>query len=372
MLGMNDDKKAQAQIEGLATLLVLDDEIKKLSNLREFGFFTTNETHRLIPYHTACLWQRRGYVGQMILAQSGVAEIDAHAPSNQWLVEFIGKIQQTDNAKIIHKVNLAELEGDDNENFFPKAVLWCPFLNKSNELSGGLLFFRETDFTQSEIKMITWLIASYQYTWQILNKHKLKPSWKKVKEHHLRIGVTFFIIAILLFPIRLSVLGTATVVPKDPVLINAPLHGVIKTFAVKPGQYVHANQLLLSFDKTDLIADKEVNQKNFQLTEAKLRTAVNGSFDNKEARFEIPILQAQLNIDKAHVDYTNALLAKADVFSPSAGVVVFDSKEDWIGQPVETGTRILVIADPKNVQLRVMLPIANMIQLEVGAKGDFF
>ncbi|TAK78599.1 MAG: HlyD family secretion protein, partial [Gammaproteobacteria bacterium] len=97
-----------------------------------------------------------------------------------------------------------------------------------------------------------------------------------------------------------------------------------------------------------------------------------GSFDNQEARFEIPILQAQLNIDKAHVDYTNALLAKADVFSPSAGVVVFDSKEDWIGQPVETGTRILVIADPKNVQLRVMLPIANMIQLEVGAKGNFF
>ncbi len=37
-------RNVQSQIEGLATLLVLDDEIRKLTSLREFSFFATNET----------------------------------------------------------------------------------------------------------------------------------------------------------------------------------------------------------------------------------------------------------------------------------------------------------------------------------------
>src|SRR5438552_2434170 len=107
---MRDNQKVQAQIEGLATLLVLDDEIKKIVNLREFGFFTTNETHRLIPYHTAFLWQKKDIGGLTILAQSGTAELDSHAPINQWLKSLINAWMLTSDANKIHQIDLTNNE----------------------------------------------------------------------------------------------------------------------------------------------------------------------------------------------------------------------------------------------------------------------
>lgn len=373
--------KTQSQIEGLATLLVLDEEIRKLKNLRELGFFTTNETHRLVPYHTAYLWQLKEYIGVHLVAQSGTPEIDIHAPTNQWLLTTIKKIRDTSLVKEIHQLDYEKLtaEAADSATLeiewpdsLPHFLLWCPFLDKSNQLIGGLILFRETAFTEAEVKMLRWLIESYQYAWLFLLRSQKLPSWQKLKEKPYFIALTLTILGILLFPTRISVFGDGTVVPKSPVLINAPMQGVIRNFAVNPGENVKAGQALLTLDKTDLLAAAEVSKKDYALTLAKLRTAINQGFDNKDSRAEVPIIQAQLEIDKANLEYANEMLAKADVKSPSAGIVIFESKEDWVGQPVRTGERILVVANPHQVELKIILPVANAVALSMGNKGEFF
>ncbi|MEO8401518.1 MAG: HlyD family efflux transporter periplasmic adaptor subunit [Gammaproteobacteria bacterium] len=380
---MPDNEKMQTQIEGLATLLVLDEEIRKLTTIREFGFFSTNETHRLLPYHTAYLWQLKEFIGTHLVAQSGTAEIDIHATANQWLLNKINKIRLSTPAREIHQITFeqsleenlaANPESPDVEwpEELPHYLLWCPLLNKSNQLTGGLIFFREVAFEEPDVKMLRWLIASFQYTWLQLVKSKKIPHWTKLKEKPYFIGATLLILGIIFFPTRLSVIGDGTVAPKSPVLINAPMQGVIKSFAVSPGELVKAGQLLLTIDKTDLQAAVEVSKKDFLLTQAKLRTAINEGFDNKNSRVEIPIIQAQLAIDKANLDYSNELLAKADVTSPISGIVIFDSKEDWVGQPIRTGERILIVADPKQVELKVIIPVTSSIELSIDDKGQFF
>jgi len=382
-MAINEKSQAQAQMEGLATLLVLDDEIRKLNSTREFGFFATNETHRLIRYHTAYLWEKRDIIGTHIVAQSGTAELDIHAPANQWLKEKIKEICNTPHAKEIHQIDYQQSDLDPSLAYInstitnwadslPHYLLWCPFLNKSKDIVGGLIFFKEKQFTESEIKMLGWLIASYQFTWLVLAKQsKLSLAFKLKKKPYL-IAAYVLIVIILLFPIRISVLATATVVPRDPVLINAPIQGVIKSFSVSPGQTVNPGQVLLTLDKTDLQSTAEVSQKELQLTQAKLRTAISEGLNNPASQAEVPILKAQIAIDQANLNYTMQQLKKAEVTSPISGVVVFDSKEDWVGQPVQTGERILSVADPKKVELKIILPVSDVIKLNVGSDGDFF
>jgi biotin carboxyl carrier protein len=351
------DQKKQTQMEGLATLLVLNDEIRKVVSLREFGFFKKNE-----PF------------GIELLAQSGTPELDKHALINQWLKNKVTTLYATKDSKKIHQINLVELNAESAgstdwpDPTFPNFLLWCPLFNKADELTGGLLFLREAAFSDAEIKMIGWLIASYQYTWSTIVKHKNPLIPKLVKNKYFIAAV----VVIILFPIRLSVLGTATVVPKDPVLINAPMEGVIRSFAVVPGQQVAQGELLFTLDKTDLESNAEVSRKELMLTQAKLRTAMNQGMGNDQINAEIPILKAQQDIDSARIQYTNTLLEKAKVNSPITGIVVFESKEDWVGQPVRAGERILLVADPKKVELKIMLPIANIIELAVGGEGEFF
>jgi multidrug efflux pump subunit AcrA (membrane-fusion protein) len=370
----NDDNAEQAQIEGLATLLVLDDEIRKLATLREFGFFSTNETHRLIPYHTGYLWQIKDFIGIHLVAQSGTAELDIQAPTNQWLKEKIRTIINGPFAKELHQFKSEELESDMSSwpEALPYAVLWCPLLSKNNQVTGGIVLFRELAFSDSEMRMLSWLLASYQYTWQVLLKPSRIPTWKKLKQHRYYPYALGALVGILLFPVHLSVFGSGTVAPSQPMLINSPLEGVIKSFAVSPGNQVRAGQLLITMEQTDLIANTEIDKKDLLLTRAKLRTAINKGFTDKASRAEIPILQAQLAIDQAHLDYTGALLKKSQLTSPIAGIVIFDSKEDWVGQPVRTGERILVVANPKKVQLNITVPVNESLTLEVGATGNFF
>ncbi len=385
------NRNVQSQIEGMATLLVLDDETRKLTTLREFSFFTTNETHRLIPYHISWLW-KKDYTGIHLLMQSGTAEIDQTAPINRWLKDKIHSLCLSDRANEIFQDVLspdditAEKEKTPSEvtadnlwrEALPNHFLWCPLFDKSQDLSGGLLFFREKPFSEAEIKMLQWLIGSYQYTWVILTKRKMKPILQELRGRKLWLVMGISIIVIALLPIRLSVLANATVVPQDPVLINAPMQGVIKSFAVSPGEQVSPNQLLLTLDKTDLEANQKISLKEYQLTESRLRTAISqgltrtGSGNSRENQSDIPILEAQLEIDRAHLDYTKAQLAKAEVRSPISGIVVFDSKEDWIGQPVQTGERILIIANSEHVKLRILLPVANAITLKQDTEGSFF
>jgi hypothetical protein len=380
---MPEEKAKHSQIEGLATLLVLNDEIRKLSSIREFGFYSTNETHHLIPYHTAYLWQPKLLTGVEIVAQSGIAEIDEHAPANQWLSNTIKKILSQPDATSIHQImthpTRADILGGDLDLFalsaheeFADNLLWCPFVNKSNEILGGLVLFRETPYSDDEIKMLRWLIASYQYTWQTLQKQKKTAFLKRVKERPYLLTGAIILTIILLFPVRLTVFGVGTVAPMSPVLINAPMQGVIKSFAVSPGEHVKAGQLLLTLDKADLLADVEVSKRDYLLTQAKLRSAINEGFDNSASRSDIPLLRAQLAIDQAHLDYTNSLLAKSDLVSPAEGIVIFDSKEDWIGQPVQTGERILVVANPDSVEVKITVPVTNYIKMNVGDDGKFY
>jgi len=373
----------QSQIEGLATLLVLDDETRRLESLREYGFFTTNETHRLIPYHTAWLWHKNFAGLPELLNQSGTAEIDATAPLNQWVREKIKTLLQSEKATELFQTPLNTERGEGTPAEFadilPPNLLWCPLLDSAGKLSGGLILFRELPFAEQEVKMLRWLHASYQYTWVVLTGKRKFTALQRLREKKIIMLIALLITGILFYPVHLSVLGNATVIPRNPVLVNAPMQGVIKFFAVNPGQQVKAGDLLFSLDKTDLESDKNVSQKELLLTQAKLRTAINQNFvndnsvpgqDNSGA--EIPVLKSQLNIDEAHIQYTETMLEKADVKSPIDGIAVFDSTDEWTGQPVQTGERILVVANADKVQLKIQLPVANAIRLDPGAIGEFF
>lgn len=53
--------------------------------------------------------------------------------------------------------------------------------------------------------------------------------------------------------------------------------------------------------------------------------------------------------------------------APRDGVAVFADANDWLGRPVATGERILLLADPTQPALQINLPVADAIALEVGA-----
>lgn len=173
-------------------------------------------------------------------------------------------------------------------------------------------------------------------------------------------------------PVRQSVLAPAEVVARDPVVVAAPLDGVIESFAVAPNQPVHAGQELFRFDDTKLRSQYEVAKRTLDIARAELRRASQSAFNDRESSAQIDLLRARVKLREAELDHARALLDRVVDTAERDGVAVFTHANDWIGRPVVTGERVMEIADPAHTELRIDLPVADAIVLEPGAEVVLF
>jgi hypothetical protein len=66
------------------------------------------------------------------------------------------------------------------------------------------------------------------------------------------------------------------------------------------------------------------------------------------------------------------LLRRTSIVSQSNGVAVFDDPNDWLGRPVSLGEKIMLVADPAQVELTILLPMKETLPVAPGGEGLFF
>ncbi len=64
--------------------------------------------------------------------------------------------------------------------------------------------------------------------------------------------------------------------------------------------------------------------------------------------------------------------SRIDVRARHDGVAVFGDPDDWLGRPVITGERIMLLANPDKPGMLIHLPVADAIALDVGAPVKLF
>jgi len=70
--------------------------------------------------------------------------------------------------------------------------------------------------------------------------------------------------------------------------------------------------------------------------------------------------------------YAKDQLQRTTLKSSHAGVVILDDRQALIGKPVQVGEKILVIADPTQVELEIQLAVEDAIIMEQGAQVALF
>jgi multidrug efflux pump subunit AcrA (membrane-fusion protein) len=180
------------------------------------------------------------------------------------------------------------------------------------------------------------------------------------------------LLLVLLLPVRMSVLAPAEVIALDAQVVAAPMDGVIERFAVQPNDAVTKDQWLLSLDQTTLASRREVAQQALEVSRADALVAAQKAFDNDESRAELAVLQGRVREREAELAFLDGQLARVQVRAPADGVAVFGDPNDWIGRPVQTGERIMLLADPADPGVLIWLPVADAINLEPGAEIRVF
>jgi multidrug efflux pump subunit AcrA (membrane-fusion protein) len=193
------------------------------------------------------------------------------------------------------------------------------------------------------------------------------PWWKR---RHIMIGMG--LAALLLFPVQMTVLAPAEIVPARPVMVRAPLEGVIKQFFVQPNATVKAGQPLFAYDDEALRAKLDVASQAVQAAESEYRQYAQLALSDQKSKNQIAALQAKLNEKQIELDFLQGQLARATVQASADGVAVIDEPTEWIGKPVQVGERVMKLARPDALEVEAWLSLSDRLDFDPDAAVRFY
>jgi len=370
-----------AQLFGLGTLVQLFKRARRAATAEELGFVVVNETHALLPYRQAALWQRHARGAGKVVAISGAALVERNAPFMLWLNPVFAQLD--DGAEPgIRRIDAASLDagrtggalGEAWSEWLPAHGLLVPLRTEQEPALGALLLARDQPWSDGDVHLLSELADGYAYAWLRFRgrRHRSLLAALFGRGRMIKLAVAVALVGILCLPVTLSALAPAEVVAFQPTIVRAPLEGVVDHFEVQPNEQVEAGQLLLTLDPRAIENKLEVASKALAVAEAEYRQAAQQAVFDDKSRALLAVLKGRAEQRRADVTYNQSLLDRVKVTATRSGLALFDDPNSWIGKPVAIGERLIEIADPAQPEIEIWLPVADAITLSPGADVDFF
>lgn len=363
-----------------ALVTTLEARARAATTVAELGFSIANDSYGLLSFRQALVLDGDG-PRAALLTVSGLARPTEDSPYLIWLRRAWPWIHQ----QVQDKPGWLPQPSEDAPGlppglldgwleWWPAGALILPVQRRSGERLGWLVFLLDQPPQLPQAQALQRLLATWGYCWEMLTG-KPKPSWQKrwnTLEKNRKRLLLLALLLLFFIPVRQTSLAPAEVIALDAETVAAPIEGVVKTIYVRPNQAVKAGQPLFSLDDTTLRNRLEVAQKSVAVADAELQAATQKAFDSFQSKGELSLLGGRANEKRAELAAVRSQLARIDVNAVREGVAVFGDPDDWLGRPVTTGERIMLLANPAKPGVLIHLPVADAIALEPGAEVKLF
>lgn len=370
----------------LLTLLELGHRARTATGAPALAFLLVNDTRDLLQYREALLWFAEGGVR----AVSGILQLDRNTPYIQW----VNRLSQTLTERSVEfgALTLHDAPGDiaaDWPEWFPMHALWVPLPFVDGDgvtLAGGLVLTSNEPWPEETLALLRewssiWLHeyqAQYRpmpWSWHQIKKMVKQnftsspdmPWWKR-RSSLLAMAAVF----IALFPVRLTVMAQGELVPVQPAVIRAPLEGVIGQVLVRPNQTVKVGDVLFVFDEAALASRHEVARQALSSAEAEYRQLTQLALSDSRSKSQLSTLLGKVAEKQAEANFLESQLERTKVLAPQDGVALFDDPMEWIGRPVQTGERVMRVANPADLEIEAWVQIGDAIPLPEHADLDLY
>ena len=362
----------------LLSLVGLGQKARQADSLDELGFLLVNDSKALSGYRHALLW----WQAQGVTHVSGVVMPERHSPFIQWAGKVCEHLSgQPDLA--FKSLSILDLPEDMQEGWgrwMPSQAWWMPL---GMGMSGGLLV---ADDALDEQRLPLW--QEWVGVWSLAADRLRRVASQSVMgavRHWFRqtrpqrgwhtsrrLWALVVLLLVLLCPVRLTVVGEGELVPREPLVVRAPLDGVIHEFHVSPNQVVKAGEALFSYDNEVVRSRLMVAQQSLATAQAEYRQAAQSAFTDARAKFQLAGLVGKVQERETELRFLTEQVNRTTVTAPQAGVVLFNDVSEWIGKPVQTGERVVRMADPTDVELEVWVNLADAVPLKTGDAAKLF
>jgi hypothetical protein len=358
----------------IADILLLQQQLRHKISLTELGYFLVNDTQKISPYQIGVFYRHfRGT--SKIESVSGIPAPVKEAPFYIWATALCKVLINKEfiEPTIIQSADFAPVLMAQWQAFLPPQVVWLPLLAADGEPLGGLLLARLAVWRVEELRLLQYWSGAVAHSVELLSYKKRSwfASLKQVKTAlWLALALVFGIAAFM--PVSISVLAPAEVVPKNPLIVRAPLEGVIDKVYAQPNKAIKINDLLLTLDDAPLKSRLDVAQQELEIAKAEYRRSEQASVLDPKAAPEMPMLAARIAQRSAEVAYVESLLKRILIRATHAGLAIIHDAYELEGKPVKLGERLLTIAQPNQAELEMWLAVGDSIALPEQTEIELF
>ena len=363
-----------AALAALQLLLRIENDAREAKNQRELSILIANETRKLSRARQIFVVDRARGGGFKIVAVSSVTSIERNAPLNQTVERFLARAEK---AKKLDEMTVLQTDSFNDDGLLPfqnyplRELLWVPMRSRSGSIFGGMLQAREIAWTERDQVVSTRLAQTYAHAW-CAHSGRREPGRNFLFSRKMAIVASLAAVAAMFIPVPMSALAPAEIVARNPEVTSAPIDGVIQSVLVEPNTTVSEGQPLLAFADTELRNKFDIAEREVQVARARLKRATQLAFEDMRGRHELGIARAELALRITERDYARDLLAKTTIRATRDGIAIFPDKKALVGKPVAVGERLMELADPKKVALRIDMPVSDGQLLRPGAAAKVF
>lgn len=364
----------RASVPALGDLLHLEKRAFSALTAQALGFTIVNETSVLSPYRQAAFFTVNA-MGKLALSNaSGLVSVSEDTPYAVWITQLANTIAGEPALQTLDIDAAPPHLADGWQEWLPAHLLACNVYGNDAIRTGLALYARDERWSEADRGLFERIHETYGYCQQALTR--TQSSWNAWLKRLLRRRSAVFMataaILSLLIPVRLSAIAPAEIVALSAVAIAAPQDGVVGTFHVQPNSQVKAGDRLFSLDDRGLESRRAVAARALQTARADALLAQQRAFDDIKSRGDLAAAQGRVREKEAELELVDGTLERVTVRAPADGVVIFGDANDWIGRPVQTGERIMQLADPRDAGVLAWLPVADAINLDPGAPMRLF
>lgn len=367
------------QLQLAQHLTQIEAQARAAANLVELGFSIANDSYSLLGFRQALVYQGAD-VKATLLTVSGLAKPAEGSPYLVWLQRawkwLFTQLEDTpcwiQSDQVLD--NMSEDIREGWQEWWPMGVYATPIKSRQGAILGWVVYLLDKPIEAWQQNSLERLSHTWGYCWEMLAgkpKRGLRRRWQAAG-WSLRAAVVVGLVLLLMLPVRQTVLAPAEVISLESQVIAAPIDGVIKAVQVRPNQLVKSGELLFSLDETTLRNRLEVVRQSVAVADAEYIAATQKAFHDSASQSELAVLSGRAHERRAELAAVQLQLSRVQVAAVNDGVAVFADPDDWLGRPVSTGERIMLLANPDKPGLLIHLPVADALVLEPGAKVKLF
>ena len=371
-------KSAHKSVDGssaaVLALLRLEGEARGARSVSELAILIANETRPVLRARQIFVLTGTASSKWRLTAASGLAKVDPNVPLIQWIEETIARLRN--DAGLAANCEFVMQSSADAANetarLYPfREAFWFPLKDNQGALFAGVLMLRDEPWGSGDAVLATRLSQTFAQAWYwIATNNRLRPSLK-IKPLYAGLGLTAAF-ACALLPVSMTTLAPLEIAPRDAMIVTAPMDGVLEAIPIEPNSAVKAGETLVKFADTNLRNRLEVAEREVQVADAKVKKTLLLAVSDVRGRHELAIARAELTVKTAERDYARDLFSRAEIKATAGGLAMFGDKRELLGRPVTVGEKIMEIADPAHVELRVDVPVGDAIILKSGARVKVF